>query len=178
MANNLDLSALHDSILNAIRTQFPDLQTVEDYETDREELDVPAVLLELVDMEGAPEEDAGTEQLPVVTKWSARVVFSRRYPNAKREIRKLAGALGVLVHQNRWGQPVSPAQVTVIGPDAFDPAFDKLLVWAVEWDQQLDLGENFWTSEGITPERVNVGYAPEIGGGNEEHYTKLAGGDE
>ena len=177
MANNLDLSALHDSILDAIRGQFPDLQTVEDYDADRKDLQVPAVLLELVDMEGAPDDDPGTGQLPVVTKWAARVVFAFHQENVKREIRQLAGALGVLVHQNRWGHRVSPAQVTVIGPDAFDPAFDKFEVWAVEWDQQVDLGANVWAGEGVTPQTVSVGYAPDIGPGNEQNYSDNLAGD-
>ena len=178
MANNLNLSALHDSILDAIRAQFPDLQTVEDYDADRKNLQVPAVLLELMDMEGAPDEDPGTGQLPVVTKWAARVVFAFHQGNVKREIRDLSAALGVLVHQNRWGQPVSPALVTVIGPDAFDPAFDKFEVWAVEWDQKVDLGANIWAGEGVTPQTVSIGFAPDIGPGNEANYSDVSGGDE
>ncbi|KIC14058.1 hypothetical protein [Leisingera sp. ANG-Vp] len=176
MVDNLDLNALHEAILDKIRAQFPALETVEDYDADRKELEVPAVLLELVDMEAAPDADGGSGQLPVVCKWAARVVFSFAQENVQREIRKLAGALGVLVHQNRWGQPVSPATVTVIGPDAFDPAFDKFEVWAVEWDQQIDLGENVWSGEGITPDRVMVGFSPDTGPGNEPTYQELPGG--
>lgn len=173
MADNIDLDQLHDAILAKIKEQFPSLQTVEAYGADRKDLVVPAVLLELVDMEADPDSDPGTEQLAVVTKWAARVVFSFRQENLKREIRKLAGALSVLVHDNRWGQSVSPAKVTVIGPDAFDPAFDKFEVWAVEWDQQVDLGGNVWTGEGITPDRAMVGYSPDIGPSKEGEYTEL-----
>ena len=178
MANNLDLDHLHDAILAQIRAQFPDLVTVEDYDADRKDLLVPAILLELVDMEADPDSDPGTEQLAVVTKWAARVVFSFRQNHVKREIRKLAGALGVLVHSNRWGQHVNPARVTVIGPDAFDPAFDKFEVWAVEWDQQIDLGESVWSGVGVVPERVMVGYAPAIGPGQEAEYTEQEGAAE
>ena len=173
MADNIDLDQLHDAILAKIKEQFPSLQTVEAYGADRKDLAVPAVLLELVDMEADPESDPGTEQLAVVTKWAARVVFSFRQENVKREIRKLAGALAVLVHDNRWGQSVNPAKVTVIGPDAFDPAFDKFEVWAVEWDQQVDLGASVWTGEGVTPDRVMVGYSPTIGPSQEGEYTEL-----
>jgi hypothetical protein len=173
VADNIDLDQLHDAILAKIKEQFPSLQTVEAYGADRKDLVVPAVLLELVDMEADPDSDPGTEQLAVVTKWAARVVFSFRQENLKREIRKLAGALSVLVHDNRWGQSVSPAKVTVIGPDAFDPAFDKFEVWAVEWDQQVDLGGNVWTGEGITPDRAMVGYSPDIGPSKEGEYTEL-----
>ncbi|MEX0304353.1 MAG: hypothetical protein AB3N24_18180 [Leisingera sp.] len=176
MADNLDLDQLHEAILTKIKEQFPALVTVEDYEADRKGLKVPAILLELVDMEAAPDDDGGSGQLPVISKWAARVVFGFAQENVKREVRRLAGALGVLVHQNRWGMAVGPAAVTVIGPDAFDPAFDKHEVWAVEWDQQIDLGENVWTGEGVVPVEVKIGYAPEIGPGNEAEYSELPGG--
>ncbi|MBY6056764.1 hypothetical protein [Leisingera daeponensis] len=176
MASNLDLDALHEAILDKIREQFPNLLTVEDYDADRKKLNVPAVLLELVDMEAAPDSDGGSGQLPVVSKWAARVVFGFQQENVKREVRKLAGALGVFVHQNRWGQPVSPATVTIIGPDAFDPDFDRFEVWAVEWDQKIDLGENVWTGEGVVPGVVKIGFTPDIGPGNEAEYSDLPGG--
>lgn len=176
MADNLDLDQLHDAIKAGISAQFPALTSVEDYGAPRKSLQVPAVLIELVDMEVDPESDPGTEQLPAVSKWVARVVMSFRAENVHREIRKLAGALGVLVQQNRWGQRVSPAQVTYIGPDAFDPELDKFEVWAVEWDQQIDLGQSVWTGEGVTPERVMIGFAPDIGPGQEPEYTEIEGG--
>ena len=175
MARSIDLDEFHDAVKLAISGGFPAVPTVEDYDADRKDLVVPAILIELVDMEADPESDPGTEQLPVVSKWVARIIMSFRTENVKREIRKLAASLGVMVHQNRWGMPVSPAQVTYIGPDAFDPEFDKFEVWAVEWDQQIDLGQSVWTGEGITPERVMIGYAPEIGPGQEGDYDELGG---
>ncbi len=125
MASNLDLDLLHDAVIATIKVQFPALVSVEDYGADRKDLGIPAVLVELIDMEPDPDSDPGTEQLPVMSKWVARIVMGFRTPNVKREIRKLAGALGVLVHQNRWAQAISPAQVTYIGPDAFDPDYDR-----------------------------------------------------
>jgi hypothetical protein len=176
MADNLDLDQLHDAIKARISDQFPALASVEDYEAPRKSLQLPAVLIELVDMEIDPDSDPGTEQLPAVSKWVARVVMNFRTVKVEREIRKLAGALGVLVQQNRWGQRVSPAQVTYIGPDAFDPEFDKFVVWAVEWDQQIDLGQSFWTGEGVVPEQVMIGYSPDIGPGQETDYIEIDGG--
>ncbi|GLO74190.1 hypothetical protein MACH18_12700 [Phaeobacter italicus] len=175
MARSIDLDDFHDAVKLAISGSFPTVPSIEDYDADRKDLVVPAILIELVDMEADPESDPGTEQLPVVSKWVARIIMSFRTENVKREIRKLSGSLGVMVHQNRWGMPASPAQVTYIGPDAFDPEFDKFEVWAVEWDQQLDLGQSVWTGKGITPERVMIGYAPEIGPGQEGDYDELGG---
>lgn len=171
MSRTVELNAMHDAILAQIRADFPALATVGDYDEDRKDLPVPAVLVELIDLEGAPDEDPGTKQVPFVSKWVARVVLGFRTESVKREVRRLAAALGVKIHRQRWGQTVSPAQVTYIGPDAFDPEFDKFEVWAVEWDQQIDLGASVWTPEGVVPEVVKVGWAPDIGPGNEGEYT-------
>ncbi|AUR12866.1 hypothetical protein PhaeoP48_02904 [Phaeobacter inhibens] len=175
MADGIDLDNLHEAIKAEISARFPAVATVEDYGAPRKDLVLPAILVELVDMEVDPDSDPGTEQLPVISKWAARVVLSFRDDNVKREIRKLAGALGVLVHQNRWGLKAGPAQVTYIGPDAFDPDFDNVEVWAVEWDQQIDLGQSVWTGEGVTSDRVMIGYAPKIGPGQEGDYSELGG---
>jgi hypothetical protein len=171
MSRTVELNAMHDAILAKISADFPALATVGDYDADRKALQVPAVLVELIDLEGAPDEDPGTEQVPFVSKWVARVILGFRTESVKREVRRLAAALGVKIHRQRWGQPVSPAQVTYIGPDAFDPEFDKLEVWAVEWEQQIDLGASVWIGEGVVPEVVKVGWAPDIGPGNEDAYA-------
>lgn len=173
MAHNLDLEDLHEKIKLALATKFPEFATVASYPRERKELELPALLVELEDMEVDPEHDAGTEQLPVVSKWAARVVLSKREAGLKLKIRKLAGALGVFIHRNRFGATVSPAKVTVIGPDAFDPDFDAQEVWTVEWDQNLDLGSNIWDGEGLTPDKVMIGWDPQTGPGNETAYSQL-----
>ncbi|GLP86298.1 hypothetical protein [Tritonibacter mobilis] len=171
MTRTVDLDVMHDAIIAQIGAWFPTLETVGDYQEDRRTLSVPAVLIELIDMEGDPDADPGTGQAPFVSKWVARVILGSKAEDVKREVRKLAAALGAKVHQQRWGQAVSPAQVTYIGPDAFDPDFDKFEVWAVEWDQQIDLGESVWTGEGVVPQVVKVGWSPDIGPGNEADYS-------
>ncbi|CAM3711727.1 hypothetical protein PHIN109289_05360 [Phaeobacter inhibens] len=175
MTRSIDLDKFHDAVKLEIADNFPTVSTVEDYDTDRKDLMAPAILIELVDMEADPDSDPGTEQLAVVSKWVARIIMSFRTENVKREIRKFAAALGVLVHQNRWSMQMGPAQVTYIGPDAFSPELDKYEVWAVEWDQQIDLGQSVWTGEGVTPDRVMIGYAPKIGPGQEGDYSELGG---
>ena len=62
--------------------------------------------------------------------------------------------------------------------DGRDHAFDNFEVWAVEWDQQVDLGANIWAGEGVTPQTVSIGFAPDIGPGHEANYSDISGGDE
>jgi hypothetical protein len=151
----LDLDQLHQAIIDKITAQFPDFRTVEDYGQDRKRLTTPACLIELADMEPVPEEDPGTEQLATLARFEARIIIGFRQLEAKREIRKLAAALGAFIHQQRWGKPVAPAEVTAITPDEFDPELDQFEVWRVEWQQIIHLGLNVWDGSSF-PARMFV----------------------
>lgn len=169
----ISLDDLHQAILDKIAAQFPDLVTVDDYRDDRKTLPVPACLVELTDMEGSPENDPGTEQLCVLSHWEARIIIGFRTADAKREIRKLAGALGAFVHLQRWGLPVSPAEVTSIGPDEFSPELDRYEVWRVEWQQRLNLGKSVWDNDGTIPTQVLVSWSPDIGPDHVDDYMPV-----
>lgn len=170
---SLSLDALHQAILDAIAAQFPAVSTVDAYREDRKQLALPAILVELEDFEAAPEDNPGTEQLPVMARFSATIVMGFREPNVQREVRKLAAALGVFVHRNRWGQHAGPAEVLTITPDEFDPALDNVEVWRVEWQQPLALGEGVWNNDGSIPTEVLFSIAPEIGAEHEDDYEPV-----
>lgn len=169
----IDLGTVHQAIIDAVAAQFPDVVTVADYRDDRDRLPLPAILIELEDMEGAPDEDPGTGQLAMMARFVARVIIGFRTPTAEREIRRLAGALGAFVRLNRWNQPIGPAEVLVIGPDAFAPELDRYVIWRVEWQQVVHLGASVWTNEGDIPVTVLVGVAPDIGTGHEADYQDI-----
>ncbi len=170
----IDLDALHDAILQSIAAQFPALETVEGYRDDRLQLVLPAVLVELTELEPTPDEDPMTEQLATLARFDARIVLGFRDPNVKREIRKLAAALGHHIHQQRWGMPVGPAEVVSITPDDFSPELDQFEVWRVEWQQPVHIGVSVWNNDGVTPIPV-FSFAPDIGPANEDKYQTLPG---
>lgn len=169
----IDLDALHQAIIDAIAAQFPDLETVADYREDRREIPLPAALIELSDMEAVPDEDPGTGQLAVTARFDARLIIGFRTAQAQREIRKMAAALGVLVHLNRWGLPVGPAEVLSLGPDEFSPELDQFVVWRVEWAQVVHLGQSVWTNEGTIPLTVLYSSVPDIGPPHEDDYRDV-----
>ncbi|MFB9149526.1 hypothetical protein [Roseovarius ramblicola] len=169
----ISLGALHQAIIDAVAAQFPDLATVGDYREDRAALPLPAVLIEMADLEGAPDEDPGTGQLAMVARFDARVIIGFRTAAAEREIRKLAGALGAFAHLNRWGLPVAPAEVLSAGPDDFAPELDQYVVWRVEWAQVIHLGTSVWVNDGTIPARVLYSVAPEIGPAHEDDYRDV-----
>jgi len=171
-----DLAALHQAIVDAIAAQFPSMQTVADYREDRTNLPMPAILVELEDFEAAPDDNPGTEQLMVFARFAATIVIGFRTESAKREIRRLAAALGVFVHRNRWGTAhgyVGPAEVLTITPDEFDPEMDRVEVWRVEWRQMLALGDGVWVNDGSLPTEILYSFVPEIGVPFEEEYEPV-----
>jgi hypothetical protein len=152
---------------------MPAVASVQAYPSDRTALALPAVLVDLEDMEAAPEADPGTEQLAVLTRWRARLILGFRTADVYRQIRKGAGQLASLTHLNRWGQPVGPARVTLVGPDPFDPDLDQYEVWVVEWEQLVHLGASVWDGVGIVPQTVYLGLEPETGPENIDEYEQI-----
>jgi len=172
----LDLNALHDAIVASIAAQFPALATVEDYRTDRDRLNVPAVLVELTELEPVPDEDPMTEQLPALARFDARIVLGFRTPSVQREVRNLAAALAHHIHQQRFGQAVGAAEVTAIVPDDFSPELDQFEVWRVEWQHAVHIGVSVCDNDGETPVPV-YSYVPDIGPGNDGDYRPIEAPD-
>src|SRR5690606_27856540 len=110
MADEVGLDALHAAIVADIKAAFPALATVEFYRetSDRVRLELPACLLELSEMELAEDEDPGTEQTAVEARFEARLIIGFRTPDAKVEIRKLAGAFAAFLRHRRWTDPNDP----------------------------------------------------------------------
>lgn len=172
----IDLDALTDAIVASIAAAFPVFQTVEAYREERRTLPAPACLVQLVDLEPAPDADPGTEQLAVTARFEAQVVLGFREPNARRAAPKLAAALALHIQRKRWGLPVEAATVTAIEPDDFSPELDQFEVWRVDWQQIVHIGQSVWTNDGILPTELLIGYAPDVGTGNEGDYRPLAEG--
>lgn len=171
----VDLSALHATITAAIQAKFPALQTVEFYREDREELPVPACILDMPEFEGAPEVDPGTGQLAVMMRFEAEFIIGFRTPAAKMSVRMLVAAFAAFLHEARWpGGLTGPAEHIHAYKDDFKPVLDQYEVWCVEWRQVVHLGESVWNDAGVTPTTIYLGFAPEIGTGYEDKYTKVA----
>ena len=134
-----DLSALHEQIGQSLKAAFPVFKVVEFYreEEDREPLlngELPALLLELSEMEPNIDNDPGTEQFPMIARFEARVVIGFRTPQAKVEVRKLAGAVAAFIHKHgRFYGPGGAAVVDGIVSDDFSPGLDRYEVWRVEF---------------------------------------------
>ncbi len=163
MTRGVDIAALHDAILADLAAAFPEMSTVADYRESRTHLPLPAILVELADMEGAPEDDPGTEQVALRARFVARVVIGFRTDAAEREIRRLATALAARAHLNRWGQTVGPAEVLLVAPDEFAPELAQFVIWSVEWQQIVHAGESVWKHDAALPQTTLYSHEPCIG---------------
>lgn len=178
MANaetEIGLTDLHSVMLDTIKAAFPGLQTVESYRNERTtKVTTPACLLELTEMEAAPEQDPGTEQLAVSARFEARFILGFRTREVQLQARELAAAFAAYLRKHpRWpGVVTGPAEVIGCYRDEFDPELDQYEVWRVEWAHVLHLGASTWAPEGITPTTVLLGNTRD-GVGTEDKYVQV-----
>ena len=178
----VDFDQLHDVIEEKLRTQFPVFKLVQFYRDEEERKaptaqELPALLLELTNFDIDVDGDAGTEQMPLIAKFEARIIDTFNQRRAKINVRKLAAAVALYIFQNKhftglgkFGVGVST--VDDIAEDAFFPELDRYEVWRVDFSTQIVVGENVWTESGETPTLV-FSYAPEIGVAHENQYQEL-----
>jgi hypothetical protein len=173
----LTLGGLHDAIEAQLAAAFPAFRTVQFYRDDESEsLPTPALLLEMTEAEPAPDRDSGTGQWHAFARFEGRIIMSARSGAAKREIRKAATALATWLNLRRFaGVPTDECQVIACERDEFSPKLDRFEAWRVEWVQLVMLGESAWINDGIVPEELYIGFAPDIGAAHELDYTRVGG---
>ena len=119
-------------------------------------------------------------QLPVTLNFVAYAVCDYKL-GSKLTVRTLGIALAAFINQQKWGQPVSAAQVRSGGPDwmraKIPNSAPEYEVMRIEWTHEALLNENIWTDDGLAPEYLFVSgdVAPNtsVGPGNEAAYTPL-----
>jgi len=170
-----DIGTHLDRIVTTLGQAFPDVATIEEYPRFRKKITAPAIFVEFADADQT--EDAGTEQLCMMARFEARVVFDRAMPLDKKPsvmALSLASAVAKEISANRFGCTVGPAKDIKLEPDHFKPELGGYVVWLIEWTHSVRIGDSVWDGTGITPTDLYVGIAPEIGLEHEDDYT-LAG---
>lgn len=174
----LRISALHEAVIGAMVTAFPDVAIVtgQNDALDDKELPLPAIVVQVTEVEGRPDSDSdGTGRLPVTVYFAATLVLPDRQRNLAMDLREAAMAMAALVYGNRWGLggQLGPGQFMQAGPDEFGPEFRGKSAWRVEWMQPAWIGATAWPDvPGPIPKPL-ASWAPDIGLGNEDHYQPL-----
>lgn len=171
----VDLSALHTNITNAIKAQFPDLKDAGAYPRPGELVKTPAVYFELDAIEVAQPDDVGTDQVVTVLTFNAYCVVSYK-GTAKLAARLLAASFMSWVKDKRFGQPIGPARPMSADPDTFaGDAAGEYECFRVMWRHEpAYLGTSVWDATGVMPTEVWLGIDPETGAANLSKYIKLA----
>lgn len=170
----LNLSTLHDEMMAQLAVQFPDILVIDPYPERDQEVRAPSMMVQLLDLEGDPDSDPGTEQLPMIATFELRVVMGIRTPDVQRQVRIAAAAIGVFLHLQRWQQPVGPARVIAIEPDDLEPELEQFAIWRVEFTHEVNLGASVWENGGTVPQQVLGSFVPRIGPPNVEFYRDLS----
>lgn len=138
------LDRLYDAIEQHLQEQLPGIRGASfwpDLSADTS-IPTPVVLLEMAEMEPAP--DIGTGETSVTCKFEARIIVDSISADPQRQAVQLASQLAVLLRGQNWGLEVACAQFVRSTQDWTKPELDGYFVWLVEWDQTVYLGAEEW----------------------------------
>jgi hypothetical protein len=164
---NPTVSSLHAAIIDGLRGKLAGIPFVEAYPVLSRRVTLPAVLVELAELE--PGTDPGTGETAVIGRFQARAIVDPTQAQAHLQVRELAARIVVAIMHENWGLPIAPAQLVQAGEDAFRPELDSYLVWVVEWAHEFHLGDIEWPWPDEHLE-IMLGLYPETGPGNEPDY--------
>jgi len=133
---------------------WPDLSTATSIPT-------PVVLLEMAEMEPAP--DIGTGETSLTGKLEARIIVDSLSTDPQRQAVQLASQLAVLLRGQSWGLAVDCAEFVRSTQDWTKPELDGYFVWLVEWDQTVYLGAEEWPWPDEPPGSLVIDLGPGVG---------------
>lgn len=110
------------------------------------DLPLPAILVDLYEIEPDPDAALGTGQLGVQLMMQLWVVVAGTEKGAPLTVRKLALNAGAIIHDGRsFGAPVGTAMVTdIIGmPKLRDETNRQYIIWSVEWQHATVISPDF-----------------------------------
>lgn len=165
-----NLAQLHDAIITGLRAKLPKAVSVNAYPVIERRIGLPAVVVELDEME--PGDDPGTGETALVGRFQARAIADPNCKPADLQVRELAALIAVAITHETWGLPISIAKLAQVGPDGFKPELDGYLVWVVEWTHEFHLGQIEWPWPDQSQE-IMLGMYPETGAGREDQYWPL-----
>ena len=175
MSEPLDLGLALDAIVAALGAQFATFKTVAAEDESRASLALPAIIVQMSEIEPELDRDPETGQFPGLVRVEVRVVMGKRTPKVRREAITAAAAVAAFAHKERFGVLWGAAVIAAIEPDEFSPVADQFDVWRVEWGHSADFGASYFVDEGETPTMVLASFVPEIGEPNEGAYVQVAG---
>jgi hypothetical protein len=151
----LTLGRLFRAVERVIGEQLPGLQTVATWPDVRDRVHLPALFLELAEVE--PGLDPGTGRVGLECRFEAYLIVASELAEHHQQVAQLATQLVVLLRGQYWAlDDVDAALFIQAGPDWTKPELDGYTVWKVEWTQQIYLGEEQWPWPDVEPTELVI----------------------
>lgn len=172
------LDALHSTIVARLNADIPGLATCDDYPKIERRVSIPAVLVELEELE--PDDFGEDAAFDCWARFTAYCIYDPNAANAQHEVRNLAATVAVRVSQEEdFGSDdvAQNAEVLRVSEDNFKPELQAYLVWAVEFRLGLSIGENIWSAnpaDGVSVVTISVGDLDNV----DADHSMTAGADE
>lgn len=166
---NFTLDLLYAAIEQHIADAVSGLNYVGTMPDLRERIDVPAVVIELAELE--PGLDQGTGETALVARLEARVIVGSERDQCQQQAAFAAAQIAVLLRTQTWGLEVGQAEFVRCAQDWTRPELDGYAVWVVEWNQPIWLGKQEWPWHNQPPGNLVWGFSPETGPGSEGSYV-------
>ncbi|SMG65601.1 conserved hypothetical protein [methanotrophic bacterial endosymbiont of Bathymodiolus sp.] len=149
------LELLHQEILEGI-SQLTGVQHCGNYPRRMDEVTLPAVFVDLVELE--PDTDPGTDELALITHWEVRVIVSESQKETDKIIRSLILSIMIWLFSHSWPQKnIGRAQIKQAAPDHFSPELQGHIIWLIEWTHSIRVGDSVWYGKGVVPKQVFIG---------------------
>ena len=146
----LTLDLFFKTVERRLGEQLTGLQTVATWPDIRDRVHLPALFLELAEVE--PGGDPGTGQVGLDCRMHAYLIIASEQPQHHHQAAQLATQLAVLLRAQYWDlEDIDAAEFVQAGPDWTKPELDGYTVWKVEWTQLIYLGEEQWPWPDASP---------------------------
>lgn len=172
MINNL--AQLHTAIVAGLQAKLSGIPTIDAYPVIQRRVNIPAVLIELSEIDAGT--DPGTGETALIGHFQARAIVDPNLTDAYMQVRELAARIAVAITHETWGLEIGVSRLLQVGEDAFKPELDGYLSWMVEWTHEFHLGESVWPYPNETGLTLMLGLYPDTGTGKENLYW-VAGTD-
>jgi hypothetical protein len=151
MATNINLSDVHQAVIDALKDRFPKV-TIASYDPSENLASLtPACLLNIEELPKAP--DVGDGRYPVLAQFAIHCVLGREVENLQMELQEFAVAVSQFVYEKgiwKTGSVVEKPHNIEAYPGNFRKetkgGFDS---WVVNWEQKLYLGASTWQPEEV-----------------------------
>lgn len=136
------LELLYQAVEQQIKQHMPVLEKVSFWPAIEGHIPLPAVFLDIAEIEPATE--IGTGETTLTITFEARVIVDVIRDEHYQQAVHLATQLAVLLRAQTWGLEVEQAEFQRSTQDWTRPELDGYIVWLVEWTQVVYLGEKEW----------------------------------